>query len=51
MFVTPMTFAVMSFEAQMFCTGWSISANLATEEIVHSISFCEVFQYLSSLIT
>ena len=51
MFVTPMMFATMSFEAEMFCTGWSVSANLATEEIVHLFPFLGVFKYLSSLIT
>ena len=51
MFVRPMMFAVMSFEAEMFCTGCSVSANLATEEMVLSFSFFGVFKYLSSLIT
>ena len=51
MFVRPMMFAVVSFEAEMFCTGCSVSANLATEEMVLSFSFFGVFKYFSSLIT
>lgn len=39
MFVSPMMFAVISFEVEMFCTGCSVSANLASEEMVLSFSF------------
>ena len=47
MFVRPMMFAVMSFEAEMFCTGCSVCANLATEEMVLSFSF---LGYLSTFL-
>ena len=51
MLVTPMILVVMSLAAEIFFTGWRVSAKSAADEMVHSCSLFGVFNFFSSLIT